>query len=253
MYNIEEKAAVVAGCGEIGGPISQLSRGGFAQVILVDPTLSPPEDPCFPVEALHIAFPGSLKDFVPAVIAYAERYRPSITLVHSSSEPGLVEQIAAHLGEDSVVHSQVHGKHQGQRMRSDMLRYPRFVATRSDAAFEKARAVLIKMGHAPDRILRLNSPLAGELSKLLATTFYGYLIVWTQEVERLSDRSGIPYDELMSFLRLESADFSIAGKFPGVIGGHCVMPNIDILRRTYPSSLWEYLKRSNDEKKARVQ
>ncbi len=85
--------------------------------------------------------------------------------------------------------------------------------------------------------------------KLLATTFYGYLIVWTQEIERLSRSCGVPYDELMSFVKLGAADFRIEGKFPGVIGGHCVMPNIDILRRSYPSPLWDYMKLSNDQKR----
>lgn len=126
--------------------------------------------------------------------------------------------------------------------------YPKFVATKSDAAFAKARAVLVAMGHPPDKVIRLSSTLAGELSKLLATTFFGYLIVWTQEIERLGQRTGISFDELMSFTRLGAEDFRIEGKFPGVIGGHCVMQNIEILRRTYPSPLWDYMQLSNEQK-----
>ena len=84
--------------------------------------------------------------------------------------------------------------------------------------------------------------------KLLATTFFGYLIVWAQEVERLSRQSGIPYAELMSFTRLNASDFMIEGKYPGVIGGHCVMSNIEILRRHFPSPLWDLMKQSNDRK-----
>ena len=57
-----------------------------------------------------------------------------------------------------------------------------------------------------------------------------------------------PFDELMSFLQLQSGDLRIENKTAGVIGGHCVMPNIAILRKTYPSPLWDYLENSNNLK-----
>jgi hypothetical protein len=91
--------------------------------------------------------------------------------------------------------------------------------------------------------------LAGEIVKLLATTFFGYLVVWTQVIERLSSQSGLPYEELMSFTKLATSDYEIDNKFPGVIGGHCVMPNIAILQKAYPSPLWDFMKKSNDMKK----
>jgi hypothetical protein len=55
----------------------------------------------------------------------------------------------------------------------------------------------------------------------------------------------VSYDELMSFTQLETRDFHIRGKFPGVIGGHCVMPNIEILRDSYPSPFWDLVHESN--------
>ena len=85
----------------------------------------------------------------------------------------------------------------------------------------------------------------------MATTFFGYLIVWAQEVERISDSSGVSYEDLMAFTRLVTDDFRIDNKFPGVIGGHCVMPNIAILRESYPSALWDFMAQSNEMKKAR--
>ncbi len=242
------ECVVVAGCGEIGLPIYQLCLGGYDQVIAEDPRRAPPCRPRFPVAALHVAIPGRVTGFAEAVLSYARKYDPGITLVHSSSEPGCMDQIIRALGEDNVVHTPVHGKHQGGRMKSDMLMHPKFVGTRSDAAFEKAKAALCAIGHPPASIVRLSSPLASELVKLLATTYFGYLIVWAQEIERLARKSGVPYEQLMSFTRIETSDFSIRGKYPGVIGGHCVMPNIEILNRFYPSPLWEQMKRSNELK-----
>ena len=39
--------------------------------------------------------------------------------------------------------------------------------------------------------------------------------------------------------------------FPGIIGGHCVMPNIEILRKFQPSQLLEAIRASNEMKKKR--
>ena len=246
-----EKAVVVAGCGEIGKPIYQLCCGGFEQVIIEDPRYGQPEAARYPVAALHVAIPGSLPNFIDIVDGYVKKYAPGVILINSSTIPGFTDTLVQRFGADNVVHTQVHGKHHGDRMRRDMLRYPKFVATRSDAAFAKAQDVLIAMGHPPENLVRLSSPMAGEMCKLLATTFFGYLIVWAQELERLSEQCGVPYEELMAFTKLATDDFRIENKFPGVIGGHCVMPNIAILRKSFPSPLWDFMDQSNEMKKGR--
>jgi hypothetical protein len=245
-----KKTVVVVGCGEIGHPIWQLCRGCFEQVLAEDPRYGEPEKAKYPVAAMHVAIPGSLPDFVEIVAGYIDKYDPEIVLISSTTVPGVTDKLVDRFGADKIVHTQVHGKHHGGRMRRDLLRYPKFVATRSDEAFEKAKEILIAMGHPPENIVRLSCPMAGEVVKLLATTFFGYLIVWAQEIERLSEKCGVSYDELMAFTRLQTDDYNIANKFPGVIRGHCVMPNIEILSKTFPSPLWDYLKQSNEVKKS---
>ena len=246
-----KQTAVVAGCGEIGKPIYQLSCGAFAQVIAEDPICGKSMPANYKVAVLHVAIPGSLENFVEIVDSYVAKYDPNIILIHSTTVPGCTQKLVEHHGADLIAHTQVHGKHSGDTMRRDMLYYPKFVATTSGIAFAKAKEILIAMGHPPESVVRLSSPLAGEIIKLLATTFFGYLIVWTQVIERLSEQSCVPYEELMRFTELPTCDYQIVGKFPGVIGGHCVMPNIEILQKTYPSPLWDFMKKSNDMKKVK--
>ena len=246
---LTKNTVVVAGCGEIGKPIYRLSCGAFAQVIAEDPICGECEPAKYAVTALHVAIPGSLRDFVEIVDGYVAKYAPDIILIHSSTVPGTAQKLVEHHGADRVAHTQVHGKHQEGRMRRDMLCHPKFVATISDVAFAKAKVIFTAMGHPPESFIRLSSPLAGEIVKLLATTFFGHLIVWTQVVERLSSQSGVPYEALMSFTKLATSDYEIGSKFPGVIGGHCVMPNVAILQKVYPSPLWDFMKKSNDMKK----
>jgi hypothetical protein len=76
------------------------------------------------------------------------------------------------------------------------------------------------------------------------------LIAWAQEVERYCDKWEQNYGEVVSFY--EEIDFFPRGKyFPGVIGGHCVMPNIEILDHEFRSLLLQAIQLSNEMKMER--
>jgi UDP-N-acetyl-D-mannosaminuronate dehydrogenase len=90
----------------------------------------------------------------------------------------------------------------------------------------------------------LASPEAAELAKLTETTYFGVLIAWAQEVERFCHQVGAAYDEVASFY--EEVPFFPPVKYvPGVIGGHCVMPNLAILQRIFESDLLDAIVTSN--------
>jgi len=239
------KAVVLGGKGEIGMALVGLCRTGYTEVYIDDPhsPSQPPEG--LKVDALHVAIPGAHECFMGSVLEAACVYEPSIILVHSTTPPGTCRSLAIRLGEERLVHAQVHGKHSGGRMLSDMLRYPKFVATPSDEAWSRAVLALTRMGHVEDKILRMRSYEQGELTKLLATTFYGYLIAWVQEVERLAKAHGLECDQLMEFTELDTTDFDIHGTYPGVIQGHCVLPNVRLLQEIHPSPFWELILASN--------
>ena len=90
----------------------------------------------------------------------------------------------------------------------------------------------------------LASPEASEIAKLTETTYFGLLIAWAQEVERYCMKLGANYDEVVSFYE-EIKFFPPVKYFPGEIGGHCVMPNIDILLQKFPSGLLQAIVQSN--------
>ncbi len=85
----------------------------------------------------------------------------------------------------------------------------------------------------------------GETSR--KTTYFGVMIAWAQEVERYCDKVGQSYEEVASFYE-EISFFPKIKYFPGIIGGHCVMPNIEILRKLDDSGLLAAIKHSNEAK-----
>jgi UDP-N-acetyl-D-mannosaminuronate dehydrogenase len=129
-------------------------------------------------------------------------------------------------------------------METDMMRYKKFVAASSSQIAHEAAAHLSQAGFktAIFRTLEI-----GELSKLLETTYLGLLVAWAQEVERFAERYDASAEDVNAFI--QEIDFLPSHIFPGHIGGHCVMPNIEILRQQFNSRFLEAIVESNELKK----
>jgi len=129
-------------------------------------------------------------------------------------------------------------------MLEELQHYTKFVGGTDRAASEEAARHFSSFG-LKTRIL--SSPEATELAKLTETTYFGLMIAWAQEVERYCDQAGQDYDEVASFYE-EIKFFPPVKYFPGAIGGHCVMPNIKILREWNKSLILEAIDASNQMK-----
>jgi UDP-N-acetyl-D-mannosaminuronate dehydrogenase len=129
-------------------------------------------------------------------------------------------------------------------MLDDLRKYVKFIGASSPAVAEHAATHFKSVGL---RTKTLSSPEAAELAKLTETTYFGLMIAWAQEVERFADRVGVKYEEVVSFYE-EIGFFPPVKYFPGVIGGHCVMPNIELLKRLNCSDILEAIESSNQKK-----
>ena len=233
-----DATVVILGLGEVGRPLLEFLSTRH-RTVGVD--LSPPVEPIGRVDVMHVCYPFEIKDFVGETVRYIERFEPALTIINSTVAVGTTRAIADRTGA-AVVHSPVRGKH--ARMLQDMAKYAKFVGP-IDAAAGKAAAEHFEAMGLRTRVL--SSPEATELAKLTETTYFGLMITWAQEVERHCDRLGPDYEEVVSFYE-EVGFFPPVKYFPGVIGGHCVMPNIEILSRVGPSELLEAIRSSNRKK-----
>lgn len=234
----EINKVVVVGLGEVGRPILNLVSKRH-QALGVD--ISPPNETIRGVEIMHICYPFQIRDFVGETARYIELFRPAVTIINSTVAVGTTRAVANRTGA-AVVNSPVRGKH--ARMDEDLLRYAKFVGAIDPATAERAAEHFRSLGM---KTRTLSSPEASELAKLTETTYFGLIIAWAQEVERYCDQLGQNYDEVASFY--EEIKFFPAGKyFPGVIGGHCIMPNIEILSRLGASEILQAIRSSNKKK-----
>jgi len=230
-------AVVIVGLGEVGKPLLDIMKSRY-QTFGVDINQPASISQC---DVMHICFPFESDKFVGQVVEYIHHYRPALTIVNSTVAPGSTRRIAAESGAP-VVHSPIRGKH--ARMQEELLHYTKFVGALDPQSGQHAAEHFEKVGM---KTRLLSSPEAAEVAKLTETTYFGLLIAWAQEVERYCMELGTHYDEVVSFYD-EIKFFPPVKYFPGVIGGHCVMPNIAILLQKFPSGLLNAIGQSNELK-----
>jgi UDP-N-acetyl-D-mannosaminuronate dehydrogenase len=232
------QTVVVVGLGDVGMPLFELISKHY-RAAGVD--ISRPAPEVDRVDVMHVCYPFQIENFVGEVTRHIEMFRPGLTIVNSTVPVGTTRTIAQRTSA-AVVHSPVRGKH--VRMREDLLRYTKFVGATDRVIAEQAARHWQAIGM-NTRIL--SSPEATELAKLTETTYFGLLIAWAHEVERACDKAGQNYDEVTSFY--EEIGYLPAVKyFPGIIGGHCVIPNIELLKQNEDSEILGAILSSNRKK-----
>jgi UDP-N-acetyl-D-mannosaminuronate dehydrogenase len=233
------ESVAVLGLGEIGKPLFDLisekypTRGIDIDTEVVETSF----------DTLHVCYPFDGHDFVGTTVDYITRFHPSLVIINSTVAMGTTRRIFDAVG-TPIAHSPVRGKH--RRMREELLSYTKFIGGIDGAAGQRAQEHFSRIGM---KTKLLESPEASELAKLTETTYFGLLIAWAQEVERYCRRFDVSYDEVASIY--EEIDYLPRTKFfPGIIGGHCVMPNIDLLKNDISSALLDAIEESNELKKA---
>ncbi len=228
---------VVAGLGEIGKPLFEVLSKEY-DVVGVDIS---PVGQIDGVDVLHVCYPFQIKDFIGETARYIGLFKPALTIINSTVSIGTTRAIAERTG-SVVVNSPVRGKH--ARMLDELRMYTKFVGAMNPTAGEQAAKHFESVGLT---VKVLSSPEATELAKLTETTYFGLMIAWAQEIERYCDRCGQNYEEVVSFYD-EINFFPPVKYFPGVIGGHCVMPNIEILSKWDHSVVLDAIQASNKMK-----
>lgn len=226
---------LIVGLGEVGGALA-------AVLERCRPVLRHDLEPRSfdqPIEVMHICIPfHEPREFADAVCGYIGRFGPALTIINSTVLPGTTRAIARRTGA-AVAYSPVRGKH--VRMVEDLLRYVKFVAAPDPATAERARCYFEEAGIKTGAMSR---PETLELAKLAETTYFGTLIAFAQELNRFTEQVGADYDEALGFF--EEVEFLPRSRyFPGFIGGHCVIPNIHLLRRLRKSPLLDAILHSN--------
>jgi UDP-N-acetyl-D-mannosaminuronate dehydrogenase len=236
---LAETIAII-GLGEVGRPLYELAKQTRHDAVGID--VDPVDLPSpGTVSVMHICIPFEIDDFVGETARYHDLLRPELTVINSTVAVGTTRAVHERIG-SPIAHSPIRGKH--ARMLQELTHYDKFVGPIDEESGAVAKRHFESLGMTT-RVL--SSPEATELAKLTETTYFGLLIAWAQEVERYCDRVGVGYDEVVALYE-EVGYLPPVTFFPGVIGGHCVLPNMEILKEIDDTPLLQAVRWSNDEK-----
>jgi UDP-N-acetyl-D-mannosaminuronate dehydrogenase len=135
-------------------------------------------------------------------------------------------------------------------MKWEMKRWTKYVGGANAPAAQAARAHFEKIGL---KVKVLKSSTETELAKLFETTYRAWMIACFQEMHRISKAFGADFDETVDFLEdTHLLRFDRPIMFPGVIGGHCLIPNTELLLSAYDSEFLRLILESNEKRKEEV-
>jgi UDP-N-acetyl-D-mannosaminuronate dehydrogenase len=257
---VKERVLVV-GLGEVGRPLFELLReSGKFEVYGFDldaekmRSVGQSEDVLpHAVDVMHVCIPCFDKeDFVKSVVGYVGRFKPKLVIVDSTVAPGTTAEIYRRVnGSCLVAHSPVRGVHKSlDYMKWELKRWTKYVGGVNEEAAEKAKKHFEKLDL---KTKVLKGCIETELAKLFETTYRAWMIACFQEMHRISRHFGADFDDIVDFIEdTHRARMDRPVMFPGVIGGHCLIPNTELLLKVYDSELLRLILKSNEKRKEEI-
>ena len=219
---------VILGMGEVGSTLFDLlSERGF-DCIGKDIVKSKEKNTDRPIKEpkfLHVCLSGELEAFEKITLDEIKKLdKPNTVIIHSTVKPGTTKKIQEKTSVP-IFYSPVRGVH--SRFLEDMKRYTKFVA--SDLAVSEEIKSYIKQRF--QKIQWMSNTKTAEFAKILVdTSYYGWLINYAQITEMICKKEKIDFDEMWKFAdEIQQFLGNRPKMFPGIIGGHCVMPNLNLI------------------------
>ena len=226
------KKDVVIGLGEIGLPIYKILSKHFpVEGVDINPVLNKEKSSLkdHDIDFVHFCIPFS-KNFFNIIKKYEKKLNPEAIVIHSTISPKTTEKLQKMI-KSPVLYSATRGVH--KRMLNDLKRYTKFYSVYNSAsnANRVSKMYEQRMKKCGIKTKKLSDPLTLELAKIVVdTSYYGWLINYAQISKIISDKYGVNYDEMWSFSdEIHKFLKNRPKMFPGFIGGHCVIPNLELI------------------------
>ncbi|MBT4299459.1 MAG: GDP-mannose dehydrogenase [Nitrosopumilus sp.] len=176
---------------------------------------------------LHVCLPGELTGFTDIVVNWINKIKNiKVVIIHSTVKPGTTKTIQEKFSMP-ILFSPVRGVH--KRFLNDIKKYTKFISFDGAEIDSKIRIDLEKRF---EKIDWMSTTKTAELAKILVdTTYYGWLINYAQITKMICEKENIDFDEMWKFADEIHENLGNRPKmFPGIIGGHCVIPNLNLVK-----------------------
>jgi len=203
------------------------------------------------IDTIHICLP--FKDqfsFINTVSDYAAKFKPNLLIINSTVPPGTTKK-TQYFCTCLVAHSPTRGVHKSpEHMKWELKRWTKYVGGTDEKSAEATCKHFEKAGL---KVKKLKGCAETELAKLFETTYRAWMIACFQEMHRISRTTEANFDDIVDFLEdTHRVRFDRPIMFPGFIGGHCLIPNTELLLQVYDSDFLRLILDSNEKRKEEI-
>ncbi len=248
-----KKAAGILGYGEIGKAVAKINKE--AGYIIYIRELEYDEIKGKKIDFLHVNIPEkNNKEFINLVAVNIKELNPKLTIINSSVSPGTTKKIYK-LTNSLIVHSPVIGVHP-HLYESIKNIFPKIIGPTSKKSLEKAKKHF--------KILGLKTEIykssdESESAKLLDLVYYAWNIIFCKWVKEFCDKKDLNFDDIYTrHNKIYNEGYKslrpnvtrpILKPIPGVIGGHCTMPDTIIFDKYYKNRFTKFILKEDEKYK----
>jgi len=148
-----------------------------------------------------------------------------------------------------VIFTPIRGKH--PYLKKHILFWPKWVVSIPPQYSEEGSKILSRIGLKTK--IYWGPPETIELAKIFETVYRALLIAWWQEMHRIARHFGADLCSIAEFIgEVHRVLYDRPILYPGVIGGHCLIPNTKILKSQYESIFLDAILSSNEKRQKEV-
>lgn len=244
---MEKSTIGVLGIGEVGRAIAAIFSEKF-NVLKKD--LKFDQIKSSKIYSLHVCLPYNNK-FEDIVLNQIKKNRPRIVIIHSTVMPGTSEKIFRKT-KTPIVHSPVMGAH--PNLEKDIKNFVKIIGPVNEKSADLAKDHFTKVAI---KTQIFNNSLESEIGKLLDTSYYAWNILFNKLAWNICSKKKVDYENVYSeFNKIYNEGYKksrpnvirpILNYQPGPIGGHCVVPNAQILNKFSKTKIAELIINLNNK------
>jgi len=224
---MKQKTHIIIGNGEVGNSLSKVIKADIFDLKLKPKNLKEKYD------VMHICFPYSNK-FVSYVKKYQKSFKSKLTIIHSTVPIGTSRKCNA-------VHSPIRGIH--PHLEKGIKTFVKYFGGKD------ARKAAQTFPYIKTKCFKKQE--STEALKLWDTTQYGWMVVLQKEIYKWCKKHKLNFDEVYTHPNETYNEGYITLSKPSVvrphlkqrngkIGGHCIIPNAELLNEFISRTIIKY-------------
>lgn len=231
----------IFGLGEVGSAIKKLvdaKHQSFIKELKYDHTKNQS------IDILHVCIPFT-SQFEKLVTSFIKTKQPNLTIINSTVKPGTTNSIHLKTGAN-LAHAPIDGVH--PNLYDYLFKFTKPIGAVNPLSYRLTRDHFQKLGV---KTAKFSSPLETELAKVFSTTYYGWNIIFQKWVHQVCQDQGADFANVYTrYNQFYNHNYKkekpevvrpTLRHHDGPIGGHCVIPNAQIINEWLSDEFSQFL------------